>query len=66
MDEKKGRKSVVRTERVLVGASRDGKTYYVWHKCRGIGKKNSPIPCSYNKLAEKIRELLIEAGKIEV
>ena len=57
-------KKITDTERVLVSASKDGKAFYVWHKCRGIGKANMPIICKKEKLTDTIIDLLIEAGKI--
>lgn len=54
------------TERVLVSAAKDGKTFFVWHKCEGTGNNNEPHYVSKEKLADKIEELLIKAGKIIV
>lgn len=56
---------ITASERVLVSSAKDGKTWFVWHKCRGRGRKNPPIRCSYERLAKTIRDLLVEAGKID-
>ena len=57
-------KKVTDTDRALVNVSRDGKTFFIWHKCRGRGKANPPIMCKKNEVLGILMTLFKEAGKL--
>jgi len=60
------KKKITDTERILVSCTKNGKTWYIWHKALGKGKVNNPIRCKWEDLGKELYELAVKAKLIEI